>query len=200
MHDKFSVIMLAAGLSERMGTPKFLLNYSDNETFIEKLIDNYLELNCKEIVLVINSFDIQKFLSLNPELPENLKIVVNENPEIGRFYSIQLGVKELVNADKIFIHNVDNPYLNNELCLSLLTSIDGYDFVYPQFEGKGGHPILITETIVKDILSTVISDINFKLFLNRYKKKILHVIDPKVVTNINTPDDYNDFKKRISLK
>lgn len=197
MNDKFSVIILAAGLSERMGTPKFLLKYSDNETFVEKLIDNYLEMNCKEIVLVINSFDIQKFLSLNRELPQNLKIVVNENPEIGRFYSIQKGLMELDYCKKVFIHNIDNPFIDNILSLKLLESIEGFDFIYPAFHGNGGHPILITENIVKDILSSEINDINFKLFLNRYKKKILHVIDPKVVININTPDDYNDFKENF---
>jgi molybdenum cofactor cytidylyltransferase len=197
MHEDFSVLVLAAGLSERMGFPKFLLKVSVSEFFIEKIINSYNELKCNQLILVVNSFDIHKFLSLHLELPKKLEIVINENTELGRFHSIQTGLKNLVFCKKVFIHNIDNPFVDKNICIGLLESMVDCDFIYPAFQGHGGHPILINENIIADILSTEINDINFKIFLNKYKKKTLNVNDPKILTNINTPDDYDAFKREF---
>ncbi len=197
MQEEFSVIILASGLSERMGFPKFMLKYSQSKFFVENIIKCYNELNCNQLILVLNSYDLGKFLTLNLELPENLKLVVNANPEFGRIYSIQKGIAELVFNKKIFIHNIDNPFVNKKICIDLLDSLEDFDFIYPIFQGKGGHPILINGNIVEDILTTEINDINFKLFLNSYKKKTLIVNDPNILTNINTLDDYDAFKQNF---
>lgn len=197
MHKDFSVLVLASGLSERMGFPKFLLKVSESEFFIGNIINGYNKLNCNQLILVLNSFDIQKFLSLNLELPKNLKLVVNENPELGRFYSIQTGLKNLDFCKKVFIHNIDNPFVVKNICIDLLDSMVDCDFIFPSFQGKGGHPILINDYIVEHILKIETFDINFKLFLNKYKKKTLNVNDPKILTNINTPDDYDAYKREF---
>ena len=50
-----SAIILAAGLSERMGIMKPLLCFDDQHNFLEHLIDDYSKIITEEIVVVVNN-------------------------------------------------------------------------------------------------------------------------------------------------
>ena len=50
--QKFGVLVLAAGNSERMGNPKALLPYNKQLLFYEKIVQEYQKANTDEIVLV----------------------------------------------------------------------------------------------------------------------------------------------------
>ena len=68
----FSVIILAAGNSTRMGVPKFSLRFNSKHTFIEHIAQEYYDLGCKEIIIVINESG-DSFIKENTlDLPENI--------------------------------------------------------------------------------------------------------------------------------
>ena len=52
--DETSVIILAAGDSERMGKPKQGLLFSNGKTFLEHLVSVYQRFGVKEVIIVIN--------------------------------------------------------------------------------------------------------------------------------------------------
>ncbi len=73
-----AVIILAAGLSERMGESKANLRFSEEESFLDHIIYVYKRFGVSKIVLVVNEFfDSEHFVQ-----DENLKIVINQQPEI----------------------------------------------------------------------------------------------------------------------
>ncbi len=91
----------------------------------------------------------------------------------------------------MFIHNVDNPFVNHKLLSLLLENIHDYDYVVPTFNNRGGHPILISKKVLKDIIAENGHNLNLKDYLSIYKKKTVNVDDEKILINVNSKEDYN---------
>jgi molybdenum cofactor cytidylyltransferase len=196
----YSVIILAAGKSSRMGMPKWSLKFDDKSTFIEHIISEYYSFGCKEILLVINETDYSPFVEKDYQLPENVKVVINKHPEWDRFYSLKIGVNELEKVQPVFIHNVDNPFVNNMVLSQLLKNSKEADIIIPENSGRGGHPILINEMIIRGIRNESHNNLHFKEFLSNYKKERIRVEDEKVLANINTEKDYNLFFQKLFIE
>ncbi len=188
----FSVIVLAGGFSSRMLKPKFLLEFN-KKTFIENIVEQYIRQNCKQLIIVINSKYIHLLHFLN--LPEDkVQIVVNKYPEKERFYSIQCGLKALKQKEQVFLHDVDNPFVNHFTINALIRSIKNYDFAVPTFNNRGGHPVLLSKKPIEDIVSEQNTNQNLKFYLKQYQRINVPVNDKKILVNINTQDDYRSLK------
>lgn len=189
----FSAIILAAGKSSRMGLPKLALRYNETKIFIEQIVNEYESFGCEEILIVVNGTG-NSFLTENKiQFSGNVKIVINNHPEWHRFYSLKTGAKSMSEVLPVFVHNVDNPFVNHEVLNELLRNTDKVDYISPEFDGKGGHPILLSEKIIKDVIATVENQIHFKEYLNKYPKKKVQVDDEKILVNINTLEEYKKY-------
>lgn len=182
-------IVLSAGKSVRMGVPKFSLKLDNGLTFIEKIIDEYFSFGCANIVVVLNSENRVLFDSLNLTLPRNVLIVVNQHPEWERFYSLKLAANALYVPKPMFVSNIDNPFLDQQLLATMYKACRDCDYASAAFMGKGGHPFYLSKKVVADLRAQQTDNRHIKDFLSNYQKKLVPVADPKVLLNINTPDD-----------
>lgn len=186
--DHPSVIILAAGNSERMGKPKHLLPFSEEDTFIEHIIKVYQKTVISKMIVVVNdSFPKQQSL-----LDNSIQIVVNSNPELGRFHSIRLGLKE-VNNTPVFIQNIDNPFVNAGLLMQMQMGLTETDFAVPVYNGKGGHPILFSSQIIHPLINNFSEESNLNVVLKSFKRKDVIVQDPYIHVNINTREEYRKY-------
>jgi molybdenum cofactor cytidylyltransferase len=190
---KFSVVILAAGNSIRMGKPKFLLNYSKKITFLEKIILEFKNFESPEIVIVVNESNAIAHNKYFSDFGENVHIVINSKQESDRFYSLKLGLEKCNSQHLVFVVNVDNPFVNAQLINELLKNIKDFDFVIPTFQGKGGHPILIQSNITQAIISTASNNLNLKNYLSQFRKNTVETTDDKILMNINTKEDYAKY-------
>jgi molybdenum cofactor cytidylyltransferase len=190
---KYSAIILSAGKSSRMGVPKFSLMFDDKSTFIEKIVNAYADFGCEEIIAVLNNEGVEHFTRLKIHLPSVARIVVNLHPEWERSYSLKTGAKALNNLNPVFISNIDNPFVNPVVLESLALHIDNYDYVFPVFNGKGGHPFMISERFVHDLITNPDDKLHLKVFLDRFSKRAVEVMDEKVLVNVNNQEDYNNI-------
>ena len=190
MQKNCSVVILAAGYSIRMGQLKFALTLSDGTTFIERIVKQYLRFGCEEIVVVVNMEGLNYLDKSNLKEQNNFIIALNEYPERERFYSLKTGLLKLKNPEHVFIQNVDNPFVNGKVLDALYINRAEADFVKPMFKNKGGHPILITNKIVKDIILQKDYSIHLNNFLKSYLCKEIEVGDKNILININTIDEY----------
>ena len=188
------VIILAAGKSGRMGKPKFLLEHVSGETFLHRLITVYQRAGIHEMVVVVNSIDFENHSDYFSTLPERVKIIQNPTPEQGRLLSIQLGTGGLSGNTPCFIHNIDNPFVENNLLEQLHHSLGEAGYVKPVFAGKGGHPILISDSIVAVLRNETNEFQDFKQLLDSFYGKRLEVEFEEVVLNVNTREDYHSFR------
>ncbi|MDP3441274.1 MAG: NTP transferase domain-containing protein [Ignavibacteria bacterium] len=94
----------------------------------------------------------------------------------------------LKSNNAVFVHNVDNPFINQDLLRNLTNNLRS-DYVYPVYQDKGGHPILLSTAIAKHIIAASENQ-DFKDLLSLFQKQIVEVNDPKIIANINTPEAY----------
>jgi molybdenum cofactor cytidylyltransferase len=176
-----------------MGQLKFSLKFDDEFTFIEKIVDSYNRFGCIEVKIVLNSQGIGLIKSLKSKMIEPGQIVLNPYPDREKFFSIQTGLKALKHPSQVFIHQADNPYVIPDVLNSMLDNYDKGDYLVPCYQGKGGHPILISEKVISEICRINSYDINLRNFLERFEKLRLELDFPEVLLNINTPEDYRKF-------
>ncbi|MBM2813454.1 MAG: mocA [Ignavibacteria bacterium] len=181
-------IILAAGLSERMQSPKPLLKFDSQKRFIDKIFDEYLKFGCNEVIVVINHALTGQFESIR-----GIKFAVNTNPEKGRFSSIKIGVEFLESSNFCFIQNIDNPFVNQDVLRILNQVKEQSDYIVPTFEGRGGHPILLNKNIIDNIKKCEKDDLNLRELLAKYKSKKVEFNDNSILININTKEEYNYY-------
>jgi CTP:molybdopterin cytidylyltransferase MocA len=188
---KFSALILASGLSERMGYSKALLMWDESTSFLEKLIGEYLEAGCTQVVCTLNEQVYPYFKHL--ENLSGVTIVLNLHPELGRMYSVKLGLDALKDSQYCLLQNVDSPFINRNVIGEILESADPDAWSSPEHKGKGGHPVILPHKIIDQILQANNKDLTLREVLDSFPKKVVNVADDSILKNINTPEDYRDF-------
>lgn len=194
---EFSVVILSAGKSSRMGKHKALLDYDSEYCFLQKIVSEYIAFGCLDVLVVVNTELKKQIEKTGLNLPGNSVLVENKHPEWHRFYSLKEGVNCLNRSSAVFVHNVDNPFVNHKVLEQLLIKLDAADYIIPDFNGSGGHPFLISSKVVEDLKNSESDQMHLKEFLNQYTKQRVSVTDEKVLVNINT---YEEYRKFFSLK
>ena len=185
-----SCVILSAGSSARMGTHKALLKFDLQKTFLQKITETYLLVGIEQVIVVVNSELYKLINNSNPALSEKVLLVINDRPELGRFYSLQNGVSLVPKGNSCFFQNIDNPFTTEKLMRELIIHKDEADVILPAFQKKTGHPVLINPSVVLEINSVRDYEVRIDEFLNQFTGKEIESPDPKILLNINSPDDY----------
>ena len=195
---KQPVIILAAGNSQRMGTPKGLLDYL-GKNFLTYQIDKLKEIGFEDITVVLgNDSDLYQ------EKVEELKytnITVNSKPDRGPFSSLQCGLSALseTKQDGIFILPVDVPCPEKKVWEKLTNDLSSSDacVTVPEFLGKRGHPVLLSEEFGKYLLTCdTDSRLDHEIRKQRDKQKVISTIvdDISITYNLNTRNSWDEYK------
>ncbi len=182
-----TAIILAAGTSNRMGKPKLALSFRPGISFLEQCVSQFLLFGCREVVVVINNEGLQWIEEYKPVIKKKARLVLNPYPERGRHFSLQLGIEKSTIEHGLFIHNVDNPFVSQEVLRVIHeTSLihPGFDYISPRHEGQGGHPIMVSENLARLILHDS-SNRSLNQILHDYQREDAVVNDPNILTNIN---------------
>lgn len=185
-----SCIILSAGNSVRMGEHKALLRFDSDRNFIQKLTETYLLAGIEQVIAVVNSELFELINRSKLTLSEKVLLVLNDNPESGRFYSLQTGVKCLKTGNSCFFQNTDNPFTSEELLKELILHKNEAEVIVPTFQNKAGHPVLISPLVLRGICDGIEYEVRIDAFLKKFTEKKIEFSDSKILLNINTPDDY----------
>src|SRR5688572_9570539 len=137
---RIAAIILAAGRSRRMGKFKPLLPFG-NLTVIETCVSNLQAASVSEIVVVLGHQAEAVREQLNSA---SVAFVTNPNPLSEMSASIALGVDALTEmARAVLITPGDHPAIHPETIGLLMEKWrGGAMLIQPEFQGKGGHPVL----------------------------------------------------------
>ena len=144
MHNSgIAVLVLAAGLSERMGSPKLLLEWKDM-SLLERAVRLGIDVSPDRVMVTLGAYE-ETYSSILSGLP--VKIKTNPIWKEGMGTSIACGVKSIIetwpDTHGILIMLADQPLLNIEHLNLLLSRFDGKAIVstgYPQ--GRKGVPAI----------------------------------------------------------
>ncbi len=182
-----SAIILAAGNSVRMGSPKAQLPYGNGMTFAQQITVSFLAYGCKPVIMVVQeSFD---FTGLQTE---HLIPVINHEVERGRSHSIHLGLQALPDGACCFIHNIDNPFPSNRLLDQLFEALPSEGYSVPVYQGRRGHPVLLGWEMAH-LLCEQAELGDFRQAIAGFSRKEVPCHDGQILWNINTPEEYQQF-------
>lgn len=148
MSARVSAILLASGLSERMGFDKLSLPYK-GKSLIQRAIDLLYELPVFEKIVVTTN----KQRSM-VDIPEGIDVVINARPEVGQSESLRLGVSAASGDHYLFLV-ADQPMLTVDCLLPLLECAIGGDgkIVYPVVDGMPCSPSIFPSCFRGELLA-----------------------------------------------
>jgi molybdenum cofactor cytidylyltransferase len=188
-------LLIAAGLSSRMGKPKALL-LQDDLPFAIVILKRML-LVCDKVVIVLGHSaekikkELQGFINISDELKSRVKFVINERFEKGMFTSLKCGLNEEMNAEWVLYHFVDQPGLPKIFYQELTDQIDNeLDWIQPAYKNEKGHPLLLHNSIFNSILELP-DDSSLKEISknNKVKKKLWDCTHKEIFQDIDYPSD-----------
>jgi CTP:molybdopterin cytidylyltransferase MocA len=194
--NDISAILLAAGRSSRMGAFKPLLSFGDR-TVIECCIRNLQEAGVSDIVVVVGhrADDIRAHLSAF-----ELTFTVNPNPDSEMSVSIARGVEAVrAGARGLLIALVDHPGVPPEVIKAVIDAWrNGARLVQPEYEGKGGHPVMIDLAYRHELMALDPSSGLRSLFAaHRYEVSRVPVQSPDVARDMDTWEDYRRLHEDV---
>lgn len=188
-----AAIVLSAGESSRMGSPKALLGI-DGETFIEAIVSSLKETRVGKILVVLGHNAEQ----LRPKV-ESLGVTVVVNPDYkkGQLSSLIAGVRSLetgtAGVEAILIHLVDHPCVNPSVVNEMIDRfyVSKKLIIIPTYKGKRGHPVLLSNRLFPELLSAPV-DQGAKFVVRGHPEDTLELAteDEGVIIDIDTPEEY----------
>ncbi len=208
MDNDVATIILAGGSSSRMGYPKGLLQYQ-NLYWIEEQMRRLNPL--KSDIYLGLGHDFQMYLDALPFLKNSisqtysyqnnlLRTFVNPQPQDGPFSTMRFIIENVTKRyDKYIICPVDVP-LPTPAVLDKLLKPKDIDIVMPQYEGKNGHPIVVSPKVIKAILSNNYCRLDY--LIKSYDAsaiKYILTVEKEVIFNLNTINEWENYLKTITL-
>ncbi len=191
-------ILLAAGISSRMGSVKALLPW-ENKTLIEWQIEKIQESGIEEIIVVLgsNAEEIQNRIK-NLEI----SIVLNPDYEKGKTTTIKKGLAGVKNPESdIMLLAVDQPrhgwilkkVIDNHIRNKSLISC-------PIYKGSKGHPIIFQNKLRKELFEIEEKFQGIRKITTKYTDSVntIEVESGTVNIDINTPEEYQEAIKIFS--
>lgn len=197
MSKKTGILILAAGASRRMGTPKQLLKIGD-ETLLNRTIRITQQLINKEIVVVLgaNAAIIQPTIKVE----KTVSVVLNEDWEKGMGTTLKKGVDFLKNKisdlEAIIILVCDQPYLTTEILTKLRTvhQKTKAEIVATKYNDVIGVPALFSKELFPKLLE-LNEDEGARKIIKKYHGVVETVHFPQGIIDLDTPAAYQTFLK-----
>ncbi len=190
MH-KVSAVLLAAGESVRMGSPKALLAWGGS-TLLEYQVAQLLASRCGEIVVVLGH-DAERLEPLLPVAPL-LRTVVNPDYRLGKTTSIRAGIAALSpRAEAALVLAVDQPrpaWLLDRLIDEHLRA--GAPITVPTHAGHRGHPPVFSASLFPELMRLSEERQGLREVLSRHANAV-HLVEvegPLALVDLNRPEDY----------
>lgn len=183
-------VILAAGASSRMGTPKALLEF-EGETFIDRWIRLFASV-CHPVIVVLG-FDAER-IRKGIRRPEEISFVLNPNPARGMLSSLQTGLRSIApDVEKTLFTLVDYPQVNASTVAAVAQAFhpETAPIVIPVYQGQRGHPVCIGRPVITEMLQLP-EGASPKDVMHRHLGEtfFLHAGDPGVLADIDDPVSY----------
>jgi molybdenum cofactor cytidylyltransferase len=181
-------LILAAGESRRMGSPKALLEFQ-GESFLDRLIGLFSR-RCAPVIVVLGA----ECETVRAGLRRLSQALIVENPDFlhGQLSSMQCGLRAApAGSDGVLFTLVDHPAVRSATIDALLDSSSAGPLRIPRFGGRRGHPIWIRKPLAPEFLALPAGS-SARDVITRHEREIAYVDveDPGILADIDDPGAY----------
>lgn len=189
-------ILLAAGQSSRLGTPKQLLSY-EGTTIFQHILQTAIASNAHPIVVVLGAHAdiIEKKIDR-----KTAQVVVNVLWPEGMASSIRQGIQTLLEinpfAEGAILITCDQPYVTTSLLNDLIEARQntGKPIITCSYADTFGPPTLFHKSIFPELVQLK-GDIGARSILRHHADKVEAILFPEGKLDIDTNEDYEKLLK-----
>lgn len=186
------LILLAAGASTRLGTPKQLLPYA-GQTLLRRAAETALASSCRPIVVVLGAYHER----CRPELEDlPVRIIENSAWERGMGTSIRAGMEALLDESEeemiaVVCMLCDQPFLSADTLNALVQKHQetGSVLVASAYGNALGVPALFHRSLFLHLLGLKGSE-GAKSLIEKHRDAATAVLFAQGLVDVDTPDDY----------
>ena len=192
---RIGAVILAAGMSSRMGETKQLIRLGEN-TLLEQVMEIVRSSRVDEIVLVLGhqAETIKKRVGIT-----NLKVVINESYQQGMGTSLRTGLAALssgTNAALIVL--ADQPFVRAETLDRLIDQYEqsGAQIAIPIYKGFRGNPVLLGRSVFPEVMALT-GDIGCRAIFGNHVEGIVKVLvdDIGILLDLDTKGDVEKLRE-----
>ncbi|MBE9004000.1 nucleotidyltransferase family protein [Fortiea sp. LEGE XX443] len=188
------LIVLAAGASTRMGTPKQLLRYNQ-QSLIRHIVEVAIASVCQPVIVVLGAYAEL----IQPEIdPIQVHIVKNPLWNEGMSTSIRVGMEALntinPDAEAVVIMLCDQPFVSPQFINQLVEvhQTSGKLIVASEYAYTLGVPALFNRALFAK-LTTLSGTAGAKQLIKNYAQEVLAIPFPEGLIDLDTPKDYEQL-------
>lgn len=177
-------IMLAAGLSSRMGKWKMMMPWGEG-TILDSALASALAF-CDRVVLV-TGFRGDELAAYYQDHPR-IKVVFNPEYQSGMFSSIQCGVSH-IRGSCFFMALGDMPEVTPCVYRRLWASADTEACIIPAYELGKGHPVLLPKGAIS-LINSAPKGATLRDVVGQMAVSVIPVETQGIHWDVDTPEQY----------
>ncbi len=187
-----AAILLAAGESRRMGSPKPLLAWQGS-TLIEYQISQLREAGVADVIAVLGH-RAQDILPL--VTAAGARGIINENYREGRASSLRTGADAVMGAETIVIISVDQP--RSAAVTRRLLAEHTSGITVASHRGRRGHPVILDGALLVELREVDETTQGLRAVLARHAPDVREIAfeSAAVLLDLNTSEDYRQASAR----
>lgn len=185
---KVQAIILAAGMSSRMGAENKLLKPIQGKALLSHVLD------------AIQNTLVDDYIVITGHQAEHISTLVGpktlfcKNYEDGMAESLKSGVHHFCDADGLMICLGDMPYVTNAHMNKLIDAFNAYEgrrICIASYRGKRGNPVIIPKAYFEDILALQ-GDQGARQLFTRYADQVelIEMDDEAVLQDFDDPNAF----------
>ncbi len=189
-----AAIVLAAGLSTRMGRPKMLLPWKST-TVIGQVVATLARAGLDEIVVVTGAQREAVDAAAKRESIDFMRTVFNPHyAEDDMLVSLQVGIAALDDRVKAMLVALgDQPQIEVEVVQDLVAAYrnEGHALIVPSYQMRRGHPWVVDRSLWPALLNAPPGS-TMRDFLRAHCQQIVYlpVQSACILMDLDTPQDY----------
>jgi len=185
-------IVLAAGRSRRMGTPKALLKVG-GESFLALAAGALRAGGCAEVVVVVGG-DAAAAAVAREAARLGTHVVENRRPDAEQIDSLRLALDALSpDVEAVVVTPVDFPRVHAHTVAQLCNAFraDPAPIVVPVSAGVLGHPTLFARAVFPELRAGPLPEgARTVVAAHAHDRREVPVDDPAILLDVDTPADY----------
>jgi molybdenum cofactor cytidylyltransferase len=190
---RVAAIVLAAGMSRRMGTPKQLLRLG-GKSLLEHTLNNVRGSGVDEIVLVLGASadEVRRQLAT-----DGLRVVVNPDFQQGMGTSLRTGLAAVSASIRgALIVLADQPFVRSSTLDQMIAYREKHapQILIPLYRGFRGNPVLLDRSVFPELMNLT-GDIGCRAIFGSHTESIhkLAVDDAGILLDIDSTQDWERF-------
>ena len=184
-----TAIVLAAGLSRRMGRPKLLLDLR-GKPVIRHTVERLAAAGMDEILVIVGPQHDALERALGGL---RIRLVVNPTPEVGQGSSVSAGIRALaVGTTAVLIALGDQPGISVDVIRRLLAALraSGKSIAAPRYADGLGNPVIFAAEVFPELVALP-GDRGARSVVEKDPNRLAVVdIASPMPSDLDTPEDY----------